>query len=447
MQPTSHDRIFTFGEFVLHPDAGELYRRGHRLKAGPQQITLLTILAENEGKRIAKEIIEHRLWPEGRPTKNRLNVLVSSVWSLLGDTNRSRRKYIASLGREGYCFIHPVSGNRVIINDQKAEEYFRAGKHYLDKRQESGLRDSTLLFKKALDCDPSHALAWVGLADANIMMAIHCMVAPEEAFSRARSAALEALKVQPNLPEALTSIGWVRLCYERDWQAASSAFDSALKAIPDYYFAYNGQALLEIAMGRIAESVSSMQTAHTYHAISVPLDALLCHTLYLARRFTESVETGMRVVEFSPTSSIAHASLALGLLQLGRFSEALLHFDTARIHSNDSRVYLGFWGYACALLGKRLQAESVLRRLIDLPSHQYVPSYFAGLIHLGLDDRQQSLEWLARACDERSHWTLFLNADPMFDGLRDDGQFKALVRKSGIEDTNTRQSGTGLLAR
>ena len=82
--------------------------------------------------------------------------------------------------------------------------------------------------------------------------------------------------------------------------------------------------------------------------------------------------------------------------------------------------------------GKSLQqdpANAILERLLDLMATAYVPPYFIGLAYLGLGEAEKALVWIDKAVEERSHWVLFLRADPAFDELRSHGQFGKLIEK------------------
>ena len=119
----------------------------------------------------------------------------------------------------------------------------------------------------------------------------------------------------------------------------------------------------------------------------------------------------------------------------------MIHLDKARSLSHDSKTHLGFWAYACALAGLRARAEQGLSKLTSLPRHEYVPSYFIGLIHLGLGHSDVAIDWLNRACDERSHWVIFLNSDPTFDELRKHPRFTALLEKIGLQNLGDAPKG------
>jgi tetratricopeptide (TPR) repeat protein len=427
-------RCFIFGHFMLYPEVRQLYHRGTRLKTcHPQQAAFLAILAETPGVMVSKKELKSSLWPNETPSKNRLNALASASWALLGDDNPQKRRYFVAAGREGYCFIYPVERVEPKANPTGlAEEAYRAGRHCLDNRQESSLLEAVSWFKKAIDHNPSHALSWVGLADAHIMLGIHCVDAPGEAFRNARAAAQSAIQIKPAMPEALVSLAWIKLCYDRNWPAAEIGFQRALQKKPNYPFAHNGRALLHLATGCVDDNIASIEKARKLSPLSPPLSALLCHSLYISRRFADAEKAGLMAILSHPESCIAHSSLAHVLLQVGRHDEALHHFGEARRLSNDSKVYLGFWAYACGHLGKRGEARQALEKLLSCPSHEYVPSYFVALIHLGLHQHDKSIRWLNQASDERSHWVLFLNSDPIFDGVRASVGFQRLLDKVGF---------------
>jgi hypothetical protein len=61
-----------------------------------------------------------------------------------------------------------------------------------------------------------------------------------------------------------------------------------------------------------------------------------------------------------------------------------------------------------------------------------VPAYSFALVHAGLGDRAQGMDWLEKACDERSDYMPYLGLEPMLDGLRAEPRFVALMRRVGL---------------
>jgi DNA-binding winged helix-turn-helix (wHTH) protein/Flp pilus assembly protein TadD len=429
-------RCIAFGDFELYPEAGKLYKLGCRVTtARPQEVSLLTILVEQAGTKVSRSEIEARLWPNTRPPKNRVNVVVSEARSALGDTSKEPRRFIATLGEDGYCFIHPikrVERTTGSYDEIEAEQEYRAGMQRLENREDESLRNALICFKHSISKNPSHALAWIGLAEAYLILGIHCVDAPHDTFAKALAAAREAETIDASLPEVIHLQAMVELCYFRMFRSAEEKFHRVLKAKPSLVFAHNGLGLLQAATGRAEEFVSSLNKAIAFSPLSPPLNAFLCYSLCFTRRFEDAITAGRKAVRSDPESCLAHVCLGNALLHQGDLTDALIHLDKARLLSHDSKTHLGFWAYGCAVAGLQDKAREGLSKLTSLPGHEYAPSYFIGLIHLGLGHLDVAIDWLNRACDERSHWIIFLNSDPSFDGLRMHPRFEELLEKTGL---------------
>ena len=84
------------------------------------------------------------------------------------------------------------------------------------------------------------------------------------------------------------------------------------------------------------------------------------------------------------------------------------------------------------MAGKRDEARRVLSQVQSLSEREYFPSYFIALIHMGLGERDETLDWLEKSFEERAGYLIFL-ADPVFDSLRSDPRFADLVRRVGLQ--------------
>ena len=64
----------------------------------------------------------------------------------------------------------------------------------------------------------------------------------------------------------------------------------------------------------------------------------------------------------------------------------------------------------------------------------YVPASALAFVHAGLGERDESLEWMARAIDERDPvMVTALKTTPRLDPLRSHPAFQALLRKMNLE--------------
>jgi hypothetical protein len=61
-----------------------------------------------------------------------------------------------------------------------------------------------------------------------------------------------------------------------------------------------------------------------------------------------------------------------------------------------------------------------------------VPPFNLAIVYLGLGDRAQALDYLEKADAEDSQWLIYIGGDRVFDPLRSEPRFAALMRKRGF---------------
>ena len=99
--------------------------------------------------------------------------------------------------------------------------------------------------------------------------------------------------------------------------------------------------------------------------------------------------------------------------------------------AGDAPNFVGILGYVAGRAGERAEAEPILTALERRPPGNR--AFAIALVHLGLGNNDQALRWLQTAYLERSEWLVFFTPAPLFDPLRPDPRFSALMRKIGIE--------------
>ena len=95
--------------------------------------------------------------------------------------------------------------------------------------------------------------------------------------------------------------------------------------------------------------------------------------------------------------------------------------------------YLSVFGMACAAAGRRPEAERVIDELLDRSRAEYVSPLWLADITTQLGEVDRALEWLERAYEARTQALISLGVSPLYDSLRHDGRFTALLKRIGIE--------------
>jgi tetratricopeptide (TPR) repeat protein len=101
-------------------------------------------------------------------------------------------------------------------------------------RRGAGIQQGLALMKKALELDPTYALAWAGIADTYSLLGYYGYLHPDEARAMGGEAVARALEYGPDLAEAHTARALQALLFEWDWPNAERSFKRALELNPGY---------------------------------------------------------------------------------------------------------------------------------------------------------------------------------------------------------------------
>jgi DNA-binding winged helix-turn-helix (wHTH) protein len=105
-------RRLRFGPFSLDLRAGELYKRGKKIKVQLLPLQLLGALLENPGEVISREELKSKLWPADTfvDFEHGLNTAIKKLRQALGD-NPAKPGLIETLPKKGYRFIGRLESN------------------------------------------------------------------------------------------------------------------------------------------------------------------------------------------------------------------------------------------------------------------------------------------------------------------------------------------------
>ncbi|HJY85960.1 MAG TPA: protein kinase [Candidatus Acidoferrales bacterium] len=316
------------------------------------------------------------------------------------------------------------------VNPQAYEMYLK-GRYFWNKRTRDALTKAVDYFQRAADIDPTYALAYVGLADAYVVLGGNQFLTPSEAFPRAKRASLKALELDNTLPEAHTSLAFV-LAREWDWARAEREFQRALELNPGYSTAHHWYSYFLTIMGRHEEAIAEAQRATELDPLSLVMNANLGVVLYYAGHLDEAIRQGLRTVELDPNFYIAHFNLGLAYRKAGLFDKAIAELERARALSGNNPMPLAALGATYGFSGRKTDAEKVLIELRELSKRDYVSPYLLAGVYVGLGERKQAIEWLEKAYEQRDSLLPWIKVAPTFDSLRWDPRFQDLLRRIGL---------------
>jgi tetratricopeptide (TPR) repeat protein len=224
----------------------------------------------------------------------------------------------------------------------------------------------------------------------------------------------------------------VHLLYEWDLAACEKEFRRAIELDPNYTTAHHWYSHCLLPLGRTKESLAESKRALELEPLQLVVGTHLgWHYLY-ARQYDQAIAQFRNTLELDPAFPQAQRYAAWGYLQKGMYSEAIAALRSALNSLGRDPKIEGELGYALGVAGRRAEALAMFEGLGHLSATRYVSPYSVALVHAGLGDRDQALDWLEKAYAERSDYMPYLSLEPMLDSLRSDQRFAALVGRVGV---------------
>src|SRR6516162_4254867 len=224
-------------------------------------------------------------------------------------------------------------------SDTTAYELYLKGRLLWGKRGADNIRQAIAFYEQAIARDPNYALAYSGLAEAYVILPNYtAVVAPREAFSKAKAAALKALQLDNKLAEAHTALADV-LFDDFDMAGSISEFQRAIALNPNYATAHQWYGCDPLrALGRFDEAIAEGKRAVELDPLSPVINSDLGQTLSVARRYDEAIAQFHKTLEIDPTFWVAHSALGGALERKGDLPAAIIEFTKAQQLSDDLRA-------------------------------------------------------------------------------------------------------------
>jgi len=322
---------------------------------------------------------------------------------------------------------------RSYTENVEAYHLYLKGRFYWGKRTEEALYKGIQYFQQAIELDPTYALAYAGLAEGYVPLAVYCHLAPRDACPKAKAAARMALEIDPELSEARTVLGEIRNCYDWDLEGAEKDLRAAIELDPKYPRARQALAENFTMTCRFVEAVAEARRALELDPLALSLNAFMAMTYYFGRQYDEAIEHGRGTVEMDPNFFPGYFYLGMAYQLKGKFPEAVSALQQARVLSNNSTLMMACLGGVFAGWGREGEARNILCELEDMGRRKYVSQVFVAAIFAGLGEKDQALTCLEKAYADRCTWLVrCLMADGRLDSLRGETRLQNLIRRMGV---------------
>ena len=385
-----------------------------------------TVLRSGHQVRITAQLIEaatdKHLWSQSyeRDIRDTLALQKEVARSIAGQIQ------IALTPRE-----QAVLKNSHRVNPEAYEAYLR-GRYFWNKRTAEGFKKAIEYFTEATQRDPTYAPAYTGLADSYALSGDweYGVLAPQEAYPKAKAAATRALALDDSLGEAHISLAFALQNFDWNWKDAGSEFRRGIELSPGYATGHQWYAWYLTAVQRNTEAIDEIKKAESLDPLSLIIGADLAEELLIAHRYDEAIKESQKIIEMDPRFAVAHYELGQAFVQKRLYTEAIAELAKAIESSGGSSTCTSNLAYAYAVSGRTDEAVRLLDDLKKRSNHGFSNAPEIALVYVGLNENDQAMASLERAYQERFNPTILFR--PAFDALHSDSRFQDLMHRIGL---------------
>ncbi|MEM8982331.1 MAG: tetratricopeptide repeat protein [Pseudomonadota bacterium] len=286
--------------------------------------------------------------------------------------------------------------------------------------------DAIANFERAVALDPNFAAAWADLGHAYLMAGSHQgAMAPERTHESARDALLRAVTLQPDLIDAHNTLADYYNCVAREPLLAQRAFDSVFALEPG--FASAGYTRLLLLHATPQAAIAQIERNLARFPDSLLWKLIAAQHFLAAGAVDDALRQADSALALAPGMTEARLTRAKTLSVQNRHDLAIAELESLLASEPDSARIATLLVVALARAERLDDATAVFESVVLTKAQVRATHLAMGFAWLGRTD--QAFEQLDIALAAREFGLCYVAVEPIYEPLRADARFTALVER------------------
>ena len=309
----------------------------------------------------------------------------------------------------------------------KAFQYYMQGLSFAQRRTREDLLTAISYYDRAIEEDRNYALAYAGFADAYANLGAYGYIAPIDGAHKTEKAAREAVALDENLAEAHAALALANIAFApSNFQLGDRELRRAIELSPSLALAHSYLGFSLVRQGRLDESLQEMLKARELDPLSPIIARQAAMPYHLKRDYPKALELLRQANELGPPFT---TTWEIGVyIQNKLFNETLAELEKAKRARKGDPILIYDTGMIYAAQGKRAEALQIVKDLEGISDASLSQAHLIAKIYASLNEKEMALSWLERGLATGAIGP-FYKDEPVWDSIRGDPRFEALVQK------------------
>ena len=312
----------------------------------------------------------------------------------------------------------------------EAYDQYLLGRHFWRQRGGDPLNRAVEHLQAAVAIDPEFDTAWAALADAYILIPEYTTASSIEYLPLVREALDKALALNPDSPYALAASGYFRAHYYYEWDEALEDLERAVSLAPDYATGHQFYGEVLNVLGRVDEALEQFQLAKA----ADPLSVVFRHVPGYLNLWRGNFDQAQEHYEDALSLGIRYFWT---LQNLDMLNTQRGEYDKARQYTREFAELKGVDPAADLARIDAVENPALKERALVL-LHQRTDikdgAFGKALQYALLDEYELALESLEAGFEENDMLISYIVFMKIYDPLRDDPRFQAMLRKMNLAE-------------
>jgi serine/threonine protein kinase/Tfp pilus assembly protein PilF len=313
----------------------------------------------------------------------------------------------------------------------KAYEAYLKGNFFWYKLTRAAFGTALQYYELATQIDSTYAPAYAGIALVWGGRAQMGYVPMSVAAREGEWAEAKALALDSSLAEVHYMIGVRRAWLEWNWDGAMQSLQKSVELKPNMTEARAYFSHLLFILKRPDEAMGHIEEALKLDPFNPLIQSLYAMDLMYLRRYDEVIRLLRKTLETSPMEPIALSTIRSAYHQKKMYDEALEAWRLS-YEARGDREAIEALNRGRAKGGYSRALQNLAEMLIERSKTSYVTPWQVATLYVRAGMKEEALDWFEKAYDAHDPNMPYLSVDPIFDDLRDDPRFQAILKRMGL---------------